>query len=120
MTTDTMNAEQRVHFLINTVIETNKIWILKDEYGCVMLNSEDEDCVPVWPTEQSAQLWATDEWKDCQPEAISLNKWCSRWTHGLLDDDLAVVIYPDENELGMVLYPDEFEVKLKKAGNKRQ
>jgi len=119
MTTNAMSAEQRVSFLIKAVVETNKIWILKDEHGCVMLNSEEEDCVPVWPDEASAKGWATDEWKDCLPESISLNKWYSRWTHGLLDDDLAVVIYPDENELGMVLYPDEFEIKLKKAERKK-
>ncbi len=27
--------------------QTVEVWILTDEHGCVMLNTEDEDCVPV-------------------------------------------------------------------------
>lgn len=109
-----MTDEQRVSFFIKSAVQTNKIWILKDEHGCVMLNTEDDDCVPVWPDQLSAQAWATGEWKDCQAESVSLNKWFSRWTHGLMDDELAVVVYPDENEQGMVFFPDELEAELKR------
>lgn len=109
-----MNDEQRVLYFLKQVKQSNNIWILTDEHGCVMLNTEDEDCVPVWPDEQSAQSWATGEWQACIPESISLNKWFSRWTHGLLDDELCVVVYPNENEQGVVFFPDELEDELRK------
>ena len=79
----------------------------------IMLNTEDEDCVPVWPNEEFAQAWATDQWQECRPEAISLNKWFSRWTHGLADDELAIVVFPSQDEQGLVYYPDELEHELK-------
>lgn len=108
-----LNDEQRVDYLLSEVVKNRKIWILTDNDGCVMLNTEDDDCVPVWPSQATAELWMNKEWSHCKAEAISLNKWFSRWTHGLIDDELAVVVFPDMNEQGVVLYSDELEVELK-------
>ncbi len=110
--------EQRARYFFKEAVATKQIWILKDEHGCVMLNTDEEDCVPVWPNEQFAQAWATDEWQDCQAESISLNKWFSRWTHGLAEDELALVVFPSQAEQGLVFYSDELEVELKKQQNK--
>lgn len=108
-----MDDAQRAVYFVNETVTQNQLWILTDEHGCVMLNTEDEDCVPVWPNEEFAQAWATEQWQDCRPEAISLNKWFSRWTHGLADDELAVVVFPSQDEQGLVYYPDELEHELK-------
>lgn len=112
------NTEQRLAFTVQQINENNTIWILTDEHGCVMLNTEDEDCVPVWPLESLAQSWATGEWSECKAESISLNKWKSRWTQGLMDDDLSIVVFPNENEEGLVLFPDEFENEIHKKNKK--
>lgn len=112
------NAEERLAYTLKQINEDNTVWILTDEHGCVMLNTEDEDCVPVWPLEAFAQSWATGEWSECKALSISLNKWKSRWTQGLIDDDLAVVVFPSENEEGLVLFPDEFEEELLKKAKR--
>ncbi|XPF93075.1 DUF2750 domain-containing protein [Colwellia sp. RE-S-Sl-9] len=109
-----LNDESRVTYFLKEVREHQTIWILTDEHGCVMLNTEDEDCVPVWPSKETAELWINEEWNTCKAEAISLNKWYSRWTQGLLDDELAIVVFPNTNEQGVVLYPDELEDELRK------
>ncbi|AZQ82627.1 MAG: DUF2750 domain-containing protein [Cognaticolwellia sp.] len=108
-----LDDAQRAVYFVKEAVAQNELWILTDEHGCVMLNTEEEDCVPVWPNKEFAQAWATDEWQDCQPEAISLNKWFSRWTHGLADDELAIVVFPSQDEQGLVYYPDELEHELK-------
>lgn len=108
-----LNDEQRAQFFFKEVARTNSLWILVDEHGCVMLNTEDEDCVPVWPNEAFANAWATDEWKACKAQAISTNKWFSRWTTGLEEDNLALVVFPSEEEQGLVYYPQELEFELK-------
>lgn len=109
----------RVNYLIQQVIKNKEIWILADEHGCMMLNTDDEDCVPVWPNEEFAQRWATDEWQACQAEAIPLTKWYSNWSTGLAEDDLALVIFPNLNSQGMVMFPEEFEDALLKATSKQ-
>ncbi|SEL86538.1 Protein of unknown function [Colwellia chukchiensis] len=108
-----LDDAQRATYFIKEVVKQNQLWILSDEHGCVMLNTEDEDCVPVWPNKEFAQAWVTDDWQACQPEAISLNKRYSRWSHGLADDELALVVFPSQDEQGLVFYPDELEHELK-------
>ncbi len=108
------DSEKRFKYCLKEIVSSREVWILKDEHGCVMLNTEDEDCVPVWPNKEFAEEWATGEWENCVSEVISLNKWHSRWTNGLEDDELAVVVFPNLHEEGVVLYPDEFDFELKK------
>ena len=111
--------EQRAKYFLKEVVANQQIWILMDEHGCVMLTTEDEDCIPVWPNEAFASAWITDEWQDCQTEAISLNKWFSRWSHGLADDELAIVVFPNQDDQGLVFYPDELEDELKTQQTKQ-
>jgi hypothetical protein len=112
------DGEKRLKYSIKEMVAQREIWILTDEHGCVMLNTEDEDCVPVWPNQEFAQAWATGDWEECKPEAISLNKWHSRWSYGLEEDELSVVVFPNQNEEGVILFPDEFDFELKKQANK--
>ncbi|BEI23369.1 DUF2750 domain-containing protein [Vibrio fluvialis] len=113
------DQEQRFTYCIKEIVANQQVWILKDEHGCVMLNTEDDDCVPVWPNREFAEAWATGDWAECEAEAISLNKWRSRWTSGLEQDDLSVVVFPNDNEEGVVLFPDEFDMELEKQNARR-
>lgn len=112
------NGENRLQHLVQQVVEQQEIWILTDEHGCVMLNTEDEDCIPVWPEQAFAQAWATQEWAHCTAEAISFKKWLSHWTPGLIEDELGIVVFPDDNQEGLILFPDELESMLQKKLNK--
>lgn len=114
------DSSQRFSYLLKTVIENRKIWILTDEHGCVMLNTDDEDCVPIWPNAEFAQSWATGEWEHCKAESISIAKWQSRWTNGLLDDELALAVFPNLDEDGLVLAPDEFDYELNQLLKKKR
>ncbi|GDY27607.1 DUF2750 domain-containing protein [Agarivorans sp. Toyoura001] len=109
------DSQSRLQYLIKESKAQNQLWILIDDDGCVMLNSEDEDCVPVWPSKEFAEDWATGDWAHCKAEAISLNKWRSRWTEGLTGDELYVAVFPNELEEGLILSPYEFEDALGKG-----
>ncbi len=105
---------ERMNQFFNTVTKEKKIWLLTDEHGSVLLNTEEEECVPVWPTEEHALVWATEEWQSFQAQAISIAKWKSRWTVGLEEDELSIVVFPDCEGEGIVLFADEFEIELQK------
>jgi len=112
------NLDQRLQYLLKEVIKHQQLWILTDEHGCVMLNTDDEDCVPIWPLQAFAEQFATGDWQTCKAEAISIEKWQSHWTPGLLDDELSLVVFPSIDDEGQVLYPDEFEdILLKQIKN---
>lgn len=110
-----MPAEKRYEHLLKIVAVEQQIWILTDEHGCVMLNSEDEDCVPVWPAQEYAKYWATGEWDACVPKAIAIEDWLSRWTSGLEGDDVNIAVFPNPEEEGLVMFPDAFDADLRKA-----
>tara|TARA_E500000081_G_scaffold151619_1_gene182221 strand:- start:1021 stop:1413 length:393 start_codon:yes stop_codon:yes gene_type:complete len=108
-----LGAKKRLAFMFETVQQYKQVWILNDDDGCVMLVNEDDDCVPVWPTRDFAQAWATGEWEGCTPKAIPTKDWFSRWTPGLEEDDLLIAVFPTEEGDGTMLFPDEFESQLK-------
>ncbi|WP_026971077.1 DUF2750 domain-containing protein [Aliagarivorans marinus] len=110
--------DQRLRYLVKQVVEHQEVWILCDEHGSVMLNSEDEDCVPVWPNREFAESWCDEEWQDCHPKAIPLKQWMSRWIPGLEEDQLAVAVFPSDQEDGVVLYPEELEYELRQQQKK--
>jgi hypothetical protein len=119
-TIEKYSDEQRLTYLLQQVVTTKNVWVLADEHGCMMLNTDDEDCVPVWPHEELAQRWATGEWQDCKAQAIPLETWYSRWSIGLEDDELALVVFPNSENQGLVLLPHEFEEALLKETKKQQ
>jgi hypothetical protein len=109
----TQGAKKRLAFMLETVQEFKQVWILNDDDGCVMLTNEDDDCVPVWPTREFAEAWATGEWQGCTANAIPTADWFSRWTPGLEEDDLLIAVFPTEEDDGTILFSDEFEEQLK-------
>ncbi|MCE2570516.1 DUF2750 domain-containing protein [Motilimonas eburnea] len=113
------DAEQRYQYLVKETVKQQQLWILTDQHGCVMLNTDDEDCVPVWPSQAFAQDWATGDWQDCEAKAISLKDWQARWTPGLEDDQLAIVVFPKIDEEGLVITPDELDFELSKQQQKK-
>ena len=106
------NAEQRLKYLLKQVNENKTIWLLTDEHGSVMMTTDDEDCIPVWPNREFAELWATDDWQGFEAISISLDEWKNKWTRGLESDELSIVVFPIEGDDGVVLFPDELEDEL--------
>lgn len=109
-----MPADKRYQYLLEQAKMNQQLWILTDEHGCVMLNSEDEDCVPVWPDQALAEYWATGDWAHCKAQAIALKDWLDRWTTGLQSDDLCLVVCPNPEEAGLVIEPDMFDDDLRR------
>ena len=112
-----VSAEQRLQATVEALVANKKVWILKDDDGCVMLTSDDEDGVPVWPDKSLAELWATDECSHCEVMELSLKDWLQKWTPGLIQDGLTVMVCPVPAEEGEVLEPDQLaEMILAKQG----
>jgi len=110
----TLNCEERFQYFIEQAVATKEVWILTDDQGCVMLNTEDEEGVPVWPSLDTAQAWATGDWKGCQAEAVALKTWQLRWSEGLEQDNFYVVVFPIENQEGTVIHPNDLDAELRK------
>ena len=65
-----------------------------------------------------SQSWATGEWQDCEPKAISLEKWYASWTQGLEEDDVFIAVFPNQDEEGLIISPQELDYELKQQAKK--
>ena len=110
--------DKRLKYLLKHMVEQQQVWILTDEHGAVMLTTEDEDCIPVWPHQEFAMQWATGDWQGFEPKSISLKDWQSKWTHGLEDDEIAVVVFPLPEEDGILLDPAELHYEIEEQRRK--
>lgn len=112
------DAEQRCKYLLKQVVANQEIWILTDQHGSVMVTTDEEDCIPVWPNQEFAQMWATNEWEGFEAKSIPLSQWHKKWTSGLEEDELSVVVFPLPDDEGAVFYPTELDDEIQQMANK--
>ncbi|MDH2431902.1 DUF2750 domain-containing protein [Pokkaliibacter sp. MBI-7] len=111
-----MKADQRYQHLIDKVADFGEVWSLYSEDGWVVLMTEDdESCLPIWPHPDYASAWATGDWADCQPKAIELDEWMTRWIPGMKEDGTLLAVFPGDDEDGVVVTPEELAASLQEA-----
>ncbi|NDW15989.1 DUF2750 domain-containing protein [Alteromonas genovensis] len=106
------NAFQRLEASIAEIKSQQKLFILKDEHGCVMLTTDEDDGVPVWPDAELALLWATDDWDHCEAMELTTDEFLTKWVPGMTQDNLMVIVCPVPAEEGEVMSPQEFAESL--------
>ena len=102
-----LDAEQRYDYFVNAVVDLEQIWILMDDEGFVLVTAEGEQCIPVWPHAELADLWIEGELAGCQSKAVDISTWLDKWTTGLNGDELSVAVFPHAEEPGVVISPTE-------------
>lgn len=112
-----LSNHQRYQHFLEKVAEHGEIWSLANDEGWVTLTSEGDNCLPIWPHPDYAQLWATDDWSDCQPKAIKLDVWLERWTKGLSKDETILVVFPNLKEEALLVEPEDLDKDLRDTLN---
>jgi hypothetical protein len=110
-----LDAEQRYDYFVNAVVDLEQIWILMDDEGFVLVTAEGEQCIPVWPHAELADLWIEGELAGCQSKAVDISTWLDKWTTGLNGDELSVAVFPHAEEPGVVISPTELAETLLEA-----
>lgn len=110
-----LDADDRYDYLVDRAVKQHKIWSLHSERGWVMVSTDQEECLPVWPDAAFAEFWITDDWSDCKPVAIDLEEWIKRWLPGMQGDGIAIAVFPGDGEDGMVVDPEELRASLVQA-----
>ncbi|MFI3245815.1 MAG: DUF2750 domain-containing protein [Ferrimonas sp.] len=113
MTLDTkafysQNSQARYEATLEGIQESQVLWTLADEQGCVVLESSQERCILIWHDEALAQSWATGEYSECRALAISLEDFINKWVPGMSNDGFDLAVAPSLAGEGIVLSPEEF------------
>jgi hypothetical protein len=91
-----MNTTTLTTFLAD-VKNKQSFWALQEKSGedWVVLDSinfENTDVMPLWSTEELAQVHCVDEWEDYVPTKITLSDWLEFWLEDLSEDGVIVGI----------------------------
>lgn len=101
------SADDRYDYLLDTIVREEKVWILSSDQGMVMMSSDGEQCLPVWPHPDFASEWATGDWEDCSPDSVDLQSWLERWLPGMEADGVTLAVFPAADEETVVVDPRE-------------
>ena len=107
-------ADYRYDHFVSKAARHGMVWILKDEEGPLLLDSEGEACLPVWPHPDYAQAWVDDdELAGFVPQSVTLPVWIEQWAAGLSQDGIAVAVFPLQDAAGIVEDAEDLAATLR-------
>lgn len=82
-----LSGPERYVYFIKRVADKERVWSLKNKDGWALASdSAGNEVVPIWSHSEYAKLCTNDEWRNCFPEAISLQDWMNKWIPGMIKD----------------------------------
>ncbi len=123
MSEDALTLEQRIHLLASTdearfsyfidqVKSSQQVWSLSNDEGFVMVETDEGNCVMVWPDLDFATQWAIDEWSDCEPIAITLDEFKTNWLPSLEADNIEIAVFPNIEDEGKLITANALNLSL--------
>lgn len=99
-----LQPEERFEYALDKIVENGQLWGLYGANGWLLLQAEDDACLPIWPSEDFAQAWEKDDFPDCKPKPIELDAWLNQWLPGMEKNKTLVLVFPlSEDEEGIML-----------------
>jgi hypothetical protein len=106
---------ERLAYFVEKVKETQTVWSLSNEEGFVMVETDEGDCVMVWPDAEFASQWAVDDWDDCEPVAVEMASFMTEWLPSLAMDKITIAVFPNIEDEGKLSSADDLKVLLSEA-----
>ena len=103
---------ERLAYFIEHVKVTELVWSLSNEEGFVMVETDDGDCVMVWPDAEFASQWAIEDWDDCEAVSVSLETFKTEWLPSLAADNITVAVFPNIEDEGKLSTAEELAALL--------
>lgn len=101
-------AQKRYAHFVGKVSDWEEVWSLKNDKGFVSYgDDEGKQGIPFWPHLEYAKAVATNDWSDCTPERIELDRFLENWLPGMNGDGVMAVVFPTPAEKGIIMDPLE-------------
>lgn len=109
------SLQDRKQNFIDSAVQWNELWSLKDQNGWVTIGDGEDECIPVWPHPSFGLIWAEGDWSDCFPDAIKLESWMENWLPGMQSDDVKILVFPTQYDSGVKMSADDLKHALENA-----
>ena len=115
-----MTDKDRKHIYITAAVIAAVIifgalaaFVFRDAEGWrVVADNLDRECVPLWPHQAYAELYATDVFAGSHPEPIPLDTFMARWLPGMAQDGRFAAVFPTPLNKGIIVAPMELHLHL--------
>lgn len=103
-----LSPEERANVMLKQIVELEHLWGLFGKEGWLLLQAEEDTCLPVWPTESFATAWEKEDFPDCKPQQIQLNDFLEQWLPGMQKNGTLILMFPmSDDEEGIMLTGSE-------------
>jgi hypothetical protein len=84
-----------------------EVWLLKNDNGFVELGDKNENMqIPVFPEEDFAKLFITDEWLNCTAHKINIEDFI-KWLVDLSKGNINIAGFPSKNFTSVIVTAEE-------------
>ncbi|ODC04977.1 hypothetical protein BFW38_16985 [Terasakiispira papahanaumokuakeensis] len=97
--------KDRYVYTVKKIADNESAWGLYND-GWVLTGNSQSEFFPIWPTKESAEVCAKDEWKDAQVKEIGID---------YLIDELLLMLKEDSISIAIFIIPDIAESAVKTA-----
>ncbi len=103
-----MSPEDRFEYFLQHLKDYPFFYGLFGKNGWIMVQSDDELCLPIWSHQDFVVAWERDDFPECLPKRIELQEFAEMWVPGLEKNNTLLLIFPcgDEEE-GIVMSGNE-------------
>jgi hypothetical protein len=107
-----LSARERYGYFIQLAVDGDEAWGLKNEDGWVLAGDEERDAFPLWPHPDLAAACALGDWEGAVPEHIGLDELLADLIPILVEDGIAVAVFPGVDGESAVVPPEDFRRDL--------
>jgi len=103
-----MPDDERFRYCLSRMTESEEIWGLAEHQGWVISDINDQATLPIWPYKDLAELYKQDEWKNAEPQSVSLEHFVYKTSQLLIKNDIMIQTFPTVENPGKVIPAKEF------------
>lgn len=100
-------SQVRFGLFIDHIKQGQPCFALADAEGCLVLEVAKEQVLPIWPTADMANEWASKEHEGFQAMQISAEDLTEKWLPGMSNDGFSVGVAPNMAGESIVLQASE-------------
>ncbi|MFD1383902.1 DUF2750 domain-containing protein [Rhodanobacter aciditrophus] len=100
-------SQVRFELFVNHIKREQACFVLADPEGCLILEVAQEQVLPIWPTAEMANEWASKEHEGFSAMEISAADLTEKWLPGMTNDGFSVGVAPNMAGEGIVLQAAE-------------
>ncbi|WP_233401649.1 DUF2750 domain-containing protein [Marinomonas ostreistagni] len=105
-------SQSRYDLFVKHLSKGGVCFTLADEEGCLNLTVGNERVLPIWPTAELANEWASAEHQEFSALEISNEAFVETWLPGMQNDNISVGVAPNMAGEGIVVQAMELKQEI--------